>query len=69
MLRGFSEISIELMEPQNQVRVETLFPDFCFQVFLRFSYVDCVGAKLPYPPDESTSQQWSQSGKHFFFLS
>ena len=37
------------MEPQNQVRLDTLFPAFYFQVFWRFSYVDGVGAILPNP--------------------
>ena len=46
---GFYEIKLELMEPQNQVRVENLFPDFYFQVFWRFSYMDGVGGTLPYP--------------------
>ena len=41
------------MRPQNQVRVENIFPDFCFQVLGTFSYVDGVVAMLPYP------QAWS----------
>ena len=44
-VKGFYEIKLELMEPQNQVRVETLFPDFYFQCFWRFSYVYGVGAR------------------------
>ena len=44
----FFERRLELMEPQNQVRVETILPDLCFQGFLHFSYVDGVGDKLPY---------------------
>ena len=49
-VKGFSEIKLELMETQNQVRVETLFPDFCFQGFWHFSYVDGVVDTLTYPP-------------------
>ena len=36
------------MEPQNQLKVETLFPDFCFKVF-SFSYVDGVGGGVTLP--------------------
>ena len=42
------------MEPQNQLKVETLFPDFCFKVF-SFSYVDGVGGGCyPTPKHEPT---------------
>ena len=56
------------MEPQNQVRVETLFPAFCFQGFWHFSYVDCVGGTLPYPQARVYYNQWSQSGYKLFLL-
>ena len=45
-VKEFSETKFELTEPQNQVRVETVLPDFCFHGFWNFSYVDGVGAKL-----------------------
>ena len=32
-VKEFSEIKLELMEPQNQVRVETISHDLCFQGF------------------------------------
>ena len=32
-VKGFSEINLELMDPQNQVKVETMLPDFSFQDF------------------------------------
>ena len=41
------------MDPQNRVRLETLFPDFCFQGFWHFSYVGGMGDILNYPPDMS----------------
>ena len=37
------------MEPQNQVRLETIFPDFCLQGFWRFYAGDGVGGMVPYP--------------------
>ena len=46
-------MKIEFMETQNQVRLETLFPTFCFKVLWRFSDVDCMGGMLPYPPGMS----------------
>ena len=42
------------METQNQVRVETIFPDLCFQGFWNLSYLDIVGNKLPTPKHEYT---------------
>ena len=42
---------LELMEHQNKVMVETLFPDLCFQRFWRFYYVDGVRDTLSYPPE------------------
>ena len=53
-VKEFYEIKLELMEPQNQVRVETILPDLCFQGFWHLSYVDGVGDKLPLPNHEST---------------
>ena len=49
-VKGFSEIKIQLMKTQNQVRVNTLFPAFCFQCLWQFSDVDGVGGTLTYPP-------------------
>ena len=49
-VKGFCEIKLELMEPQKQVRLETLLHAFCFLKFLCLSYVDGVGSMLPYPP-------------------
>ena len=49
-VKGFPEIKLRRMEPQNQVRLETLLLDFCFQGFWRFSNVDGVGATLTHPP-------------------
>ena len=42
------------MEPQNKVILDTIFPAFCFQVFLRFFHVDGVGGMLPTPKHEPT---------------
>ena len=67
-VKGFFEINIELMEPQNQVRLETLFPAFCVRFFWRFSYVDDVGVTLTNLQHESTAQQWYQSGYNLFLL-
>ena len=53
---------LELMETQNQVRLETLFPAFCFQGFLLFSYVDGVGGMLPCPQAQAYGNQWYQIG-------
>ena len=65
-VKRFSEINIELMEIQNQVRVETLFPDFCFQYFWRFSYVDGAGNMLPHPKNEPTVIGGFRVAKSFF---
>ena len=48
--KGFSEINLKYMEPQNQVRVETLFPTFFFQSFWIFSHVDGVKGRVTLPP-------------------
>ena len=49
------------MEPQNQVMLETIFPDFCSQMFWRSSYVDGVKVMLPYPKSWSYCDYWYQS--------
>ena len=49
-VKGFPEIKLRRMEPQNQVRLETLLLDFCFQGLWRFSNVGGVGATLTHPP-------------------
>ena len=55
------------MEPQNQVRVETLFPVFCFQLFWRFSYVDDMGGHITLPPKhESTVISGLRLGTNVF---
>ena len=64
----FPENNLELMVPQNQVRVETIFPDFCFHGFWHFYYVDDVGPKLPYPQARVYCNQWHQSGYKFVLL-
>ena len=56
------------MEPQNQVRLETLFPDFCFQVFGTYILYMVWGARYPTPQYEYTAQQWSQSSYKLFFF-
>ena len=56
------------MEPQNQVMVENLFHGFCFQGFWRLSYVDGVGAILPYPKSLAYFNQWFHSGYKMFLL-
>ena len=55
------------MEPQNQVRVETLLPAFSFKGFWWFSYVDGVGAMLTYPQARVYFNKWSRSGYKMFF--
>ena len=49
-VKGFTEIKHRWMEPQKQVRVDTLLPDFCFQGLWRLSNVDGVGSTLTHPP-------------------
>ena len=56
------------MEPQNQVRLETLFTDFYFQSFWNFYYVDGVGDMLPPPKAWAYCNQWSQSGRKLCLL-
>ena len=50
------------MEPQKQVRAETLFPDFFFNVIGASLIRMLWGLRYPAPQNESTAQQWSQSG-------
>ena len=56
------------MDIQNQGRVETILPDFWFQGFWHFSFVDDVGPKLPYPQAWVYCNQWSQSSYRVFLL-
>ena len=67
-VKGFSKIKLELMEPQNQVRVETLLLAFFLQGFWSFSYIYGVGAHYPTPQYGSTAQHRYHSGYKWFFL-